>query len=168
LGNFLHDFRDATPVEEGIVHGGIMENAYNAACALSIMELRDPPLKPLLVPAALKYAPDLEGALARVQEWWEKVESGEIPFSFVGQTVEYRFQPDGTVISTPIEIPAEEQERLEAANREQHRSAEKPAEEADVQESSPPPAHRFPWPWAVLAVAVLAMAFGFYKMRKGV
>jgi hypothetical protein len=166
LGNFLHDFRDATPVEDGIVHGGIMENAYNAACALSIIELRDPPLKPLLVPAALKYAPDLEGALARVQEWWEKVESGAIPFSFVGQPVEYRFQPDGSVTSSPIAIPEEERERLEAASREKHRPAGKSAKESAVPESPVTPSRPFPWLWVVLAGALLTVAFGFYKIRK--
>lgn len=108
LGGLLHDFRDTVPEDDRLVTGVVEENAYNAACAFSLLGLRDPPLRPLLIAAALKYGSDSERVMGNVQAWWQKVESGEIPFSFKGQSVEYRFKPDGTWDTIPIANPPDD------------------------------------------------------------
>jgi hypothetical protein len=40
--------------------------------------------------------------------WWSRVKSGEIPFSFVGEPVEYRFNQDGTWETIPIANPPDD------------------------------------------------------------
>ncbi len=98
--------------------------------------------------------------------WWAEVKSGQRAFSFKGQAVEYRFNPDGSVTSNSIEIPDGEGERREAAVHEISSTGKKPNEEPAVQDLSVPEFRRSPWRWIVFASAVLAMAFGFHKMRK--
>ncbi len=162
LGGLLHDFRDTVPEENRMVTGVVEENAYNAACALSILGLRDPPLEPLLFAAALKYEPDFEGAFGRVQAWWEKVESGEIPFSFKGQAVEYRFKPDGSWESTPITNPPDDGPEIPKAGPASGGTAtqqlkEQPQENADK-------AFR-PYLLAAL-VGLLALAAAWFGLRR--
>jgi len=42
------------------------------------------------------------------REWWREIESGRKTFSFRGQSVEYRFKPDGTWDTTPIANPPDD------------------------------------------------------------
>jgi hypothetical protein len=43
--------------------------------------------------------------LAAVRAWFAPIKSGEKSFSFRGQAVEHRFNPDGTWVSTPMANP---------------------------------------------------------------
>jgi hypothetical protein len=53
--------------------------------------------------------------IAHSKAWWEKVKAGQIPFSFVRQTVEYRFRPDGTWETTQLPISVLERDKSPAA-----------------------------------------------------
>jgi hypothetical protein len=53
--------------------------------------------------------------IALNKAWWEKVKAGQIPFSFVRQTVEYRFRPDGTWETTQLPISVLERDKNPAA-----------------------------------------------------
>jgi hypothetical protein len=164
LGGLLHDFRDTVPEEDRMVTGVVEENAYNAACALSLLGLRDPPLEPLLFAAALKYGSDYEGVFTRVQSWWEKVESGQIPFSFKGQSVEYRFKSDGTWETIPIANPPDDTPQIP--------EAKPPAERTVTQQAKKPPpdiADKANRSYILAALAALfalaAVWFGFGRTK---
>jgi len=107
LGRYLHDERD-TPKSLAGDAPFLPENAYLACAALANIGLRiDPPLPDSGI---MRWRYDVD----EIRAWYAKVESGEIPFSFKGQPVEYRFLPDGTVEETPIPIPFEELAAQEA------------------------------------------------------
>ena len=99
LGRFLYDEKDTPePNMTGQDWGpNPAENAGVAVMVLGDIGLRNPPVKPYLL------APELHSdAVSQCRTWWEKVKSGALAFSFVGQNVEYRFNPDGTWKTTPI------------------------------------------------------------------
>ena len=92
LGDFLWDDKDAHDLNPDADWGQPQNNSYLAVQALSGIGLRDrPPV------------PDIN--LWRV--WYEEIKSGKRAFSFRGQNVEYRFNPDGSVLSTPIKVEEE-------------------------------------------------------------
>ena len=92
---------------------------------------------------------ETEDYLPAWQDWYEKVKAGEIPFSFVGQAVEYRFQPDGTVTETPIEIP--EEERIEATTNAPREPAGTPSQAAVGEQDSIPHEELPTWIWIAIA-----------------
>lgn len=85
LGDYLDDERDPPPK---IVF--LPANSFLACVALSEIGLRDPPVSSR--PGIHNWREEQ----VKQKAWHAKVKAGIIPFSFVGQKVEYRFKPDGT------------------------------------------------------------------------
>lgn len=179
LGHYLDDMRD-TPFDENpkydeMVRSGkfkpldwtpLPQNAWLATYALSNIGLRDPPYAALTDYSLLRFSTSKD-ALAKFRKWWLQVKAGEIPFSFVGQSVEYRFQPDGSVaISTPAEIPEEKPNQKEDAAKEEGERILETPEEPYVADTKSTPAPPSPWVWIAAAAALSGAAVGFFKMRK--
>lgn len=102
LGDFLSDDIDTPPrvIEPDSDWGeNPPANSFGASYVISIIGLREPP-----VPTE-SYDQDSVVRLAKTRDWWDEIKTGNKTFSFKGQPVEYRFQPDGTwetiLISNP-------------------------------------------------------------------
>lgn len=95
LGDYLADERDLHELTheqtkgQSCITGGSSGNSSYSAKALQTSGLRDKPSR-----EGIEY--DYEIAKAAWREWWEEVKAGRKTFSFKGQSVEYRFRPDGT------------------------------------------------------------------------
>lgn len=92
LGEFLSDDID-TPdprIEPDDCGPPPPANSFSSSYIISTIGLRDPPAE------SNAYDADPEAHLARTRAWWEKIRTGARTFSFKGQSVEYRFRPDGT------------------------------------------------------------------------
>lgn len=93
LGHFLADEKDTpkplmTPGSDWGTNP--RANSYGSAYTLTNVGLRD-------APGTWKnYDADPDAQLAKTRAWWEEVKAGRKTFSFKGQSVEYRFKPDGT------------------------------------------------------------------------
>lgn len=85
LGNYLYDERDLPPKITFLP-----ENSFLACMALSEVGLRDAPVKSRPGFSSWKES------VTKQRAWYAQVKAGILPFSFVGQKVEYRFKPDGT------------------------------------------------------------------------
>jgi len=98
LGEFLADDRDNQSLEYilGLPRTGYPANSIMAANAFTLIGLRNPVSKP---PLSWDYTD-----LNLWRKWYAEVKAGRLAFSFVGQQVEYRFKPDGTVETTPVNI----------------------------------------------------------------
>ena len=101
LGHYLDDDRDTPARSEAASDGGAPSaNSIIAMDALLLLELRDAPYPP-----GRYYAYWHTAELEVVRKWFAPIKSGEKSFSFRGQAVEHRFNPDGTWVSTPIANP---------------------------------------------------------------
>ena len=76
-------------------------NSFLAAETLIRVGLRKPPVSE-------KHIDGNKILVDQCRAWWEKVKSGKIAFSLVGQNVEYRFKPDGTWESSLIDNPTDD------------------------------------------------------------
>lgn len=163
LGGYLYDERDnpseRTPTQDSTPIRG---SGNLAAEALGNIGLRNPPMKPWRE----GYYLEDKKALEIYREWYDKVKSGEMPFSFVGQRLEYRFQPDGSVASTQVEIPEEELKQIEDSTREPREPSGRSSGEPGEAQRPVSPARPFPWLWIAAAVVLLGGFIGFVKMRK--
>lgn len=152
LGHYLDDERDLPPGPLSLP-----ENSSLACLALSEIGLRDAPVK-----SRPGYASWKEAA-AKQKAWYAQVKAGAIPFSFVGQKVEYRFKPDGTwetiaMINPPDDGPKPLQAAPVKAVREQKK--QRPSE-AGAMIGRPVYG---PWLW-VLAAGFLLIAGGMLARR---
>jgi hypothetical protein len=75
--------------------------AVSAVRTLGDLPLRDTPTPPFK-------GIEAKGKLPAWQKWYESVKSGEIAFSFKGQSVEYHFKPDGTWETIQIANPPDD------------------------------------------------------------
>ena len=91
LGEFLSDEKDYPPSP---FPSDFRANCDMACKTLTKIGLRDSP--------QIKPYQQLPGDLKLWRDWYGKVKSGQLAFSFIGQNVEYRFKPDGTVESSPL------------------------------------------------------------------
>ena len=93
VGYLLSDEKD-TPVPEVSPDSdwgrNPRANCWGAAGVIANIGLRDAP-----VDGGPRWDED-ENALVKSRAWWEQIKSGQRPFSFVGEKVEYRFKPDGS------------------------------------------------------------------------
>lgn len=94
LGHYLGDDRDTTPQYSGQDGRPYPANLFIATRALMDIGINDSPV-PIQVKPWEQRALDLQRA------WWEEVKSGKRSFSFYGQNVEFRFSPEGEVLTTP-------------------------------------------------------------------
>ena len=147
LGRYLHDERDI-PIDISF----LPSNAYIASQTLVAIGLRDAPISGRVV----MWDPE---ALETHRAWYKEVKSGERPFSFVGQQVEFRFRPDGTVESREISVvdpPVVEPAVAKVPD------APLPAP------VEPPAASRFTpvaWPWVAAALLAI-LALGWRMMAR--
>lgn len=164
LGAYLADERDI-PWEEhpsgmelikaGKVKSGgpgIPDNARLAAESLSRIGLRD-------IPSLQDVRYDKRRLLAIVRPWFASVKSGEQAFSFKGQSVEYRFKPDGTWVSTPIANPPDDAPAPPPAKIRQST----PAQASSAPPAATPvPAPRPVWPWIAGGIVAVLAATGYF------
>lgn len=158
LGDMLHEEweRERNP---GSSVDPAQALAKFAVTAMTHLNIRDAPSPAIRQHAAPKVLADWQG-------WYEKVKTGEIPFSFVGQPVEYRFQPDGSVVSTPVEIPEEEFEATGTETPETPEPKGKDPVEEQVGEDTTSDSRDFPWLWLGGAVLLFGIVIGIYRSRK--
>jgi LPXTG-motif cell wall-anchored protein len=115
LGRYLYDDRDPRPPFGD--YPDCPRAASNSDLAASVIHgigLRNSPTEQVNV----THWEDLENIALRIavsKAWWEKVKAGQIPFSFIRQTVEYRFRPDGTWETTQLPISALERDKTPSA-----------------------------------------------------
>jgi hypothetical protein len=150
LGEFLSDDKD---LPEGVIPGDYYANNGYAIWALKKIGLRNP--------AENHPYDDSPSCLKKWQAWYERVKAGEITFSFEGQPHEYRFQPDGTWITIPLEksedSPEPEKESVPPATSLQGHS---PAEQA--------PSRKSPWIFVggFLMLGVLSLLIHRFRKRR--
>lgn len=151
LCGYLYDDRDK--VEMKLVEGAPCQSGGSAGNSTLVVEglkligLRNPPVK--------RFDYSNFNSPVPWREWYEKVKSGELPFSFVGQLVEYRFKPDGTweSVSLPESVLAQDPKPVARTSPE----PSQPAPTAAVAKS--------PWLWLVGGFLVLAAALGWVRTR---
>lgn len=152
LGHYLDDERDLPPGPLSLP-----ENSSLACMALSEIGLRDAPVK-----ARPGYASWKEAA-AKQRAWYKQVKAGNIPFSFVGQKVEYRFKPDGSwetiaMVNPPDDGPKSRQVAMVEEVRQPKK--QRPTES----EATRRQADQTPWLW-LLAAGCLIVAGGLLAKR---
>ena len=183
LGHYLSDMRDAPYDEnpkyiEAVRSGKIRpsdstplpQNAWLATYALSNVGLRNPPFEPVGNYIFLRFSPSAE-SLPKFRAWWEEVKSGKRTFSFVGQTVEYRFKPDGSWETVTIATPPDDKPKLpDAAHPQRENEPEKeriakprPAERGPAAEVAP---GYVLWKWATAGFFMLIVAGLWAKLRR--
>jgi len=84
------------------------------------------------------------GYLVYWRNWWNEVKSGRKAFSFKGQNVEYRFEPDGTWKSTPLNL-TKEQLQTETMSKSTSDKAKLPAPLYSTQLALPAISNRWYW-----------------------
>ncbi len=95
LGRYLYDEKDVSP-DVPTDAPRLSENAYLASAALSTIGLRNPP-----IPNRSGYMQSQED-IKKCRDWYEKVKLGTLPFSFKGQSLEFRLKSDGSVDSMQL------------------------------------------------------------------
>lgn len=183
LGEFLSDMRD-TPLDENpkyneAVRSGEIkpidwaptpQNAWLATFAFSNIGLQNPPFEPVANYNFIRIAPSAE-SLPKFRAWWDEVKSGKRTFSFTGQTVEYRFKPDGTWETVAVATPPDDKPKLpDAAPPQREDKPEKervakprPTETGPVADASPGYAL---WKWATAVFFLLLVAGLWAKLRR--
>jgi hypothetical protein len=154
LGRYLYDERDPMPPPSPAQDWNDPEpNSEIASDALAHIGLRNHPVT--------KEDFMNVDAVVRNRAWWEEVKSGRKPFSFIGQTVEYRFKPDGTWEATPIANPPDDGAVGRPAG-----AAQRPKRRPEsVMSETKAPSSSGPWPWILIATMVLLGVIIWLAMR---
>ena len=152
IGNYLDDERDPPPNITSLP-----ENAFLARVALSDIGLRDAPVE------SRSDIHNWKESVIKQRAWYAQVKAGIIPFSFVGQKVEYRFKPDGTwetiaMINPPDDGPKPLQ--VAAVKDVREPKKQRPPGSQTLSER----ANRAPWLW-LLAAGFLLFAGGMLAKR---
>lgn len=99
-------------------------------------------------------------------EWWKKVKAGEIAFSFVGQAVQYRFNPDGSWETMPIVNPPNDAPKPPVFEKSESKP-ERQAKELEMPAETKKPT----WVWIVttglLVVGILVWFVGKIRAANG-
>ena len=152
LGHYLDDERD-TPPE--LVF--LPENSFLGCVALSEIGLRNPPV------SARPGMHNWREELVKQNAWYAQVKAGTIPFSFVGQKVEYRFKPDGTWETTAmINPPDDGPSRIEAAQPTPVRPPKRSIVDSDSSGRSESDSL---WPWLIGIPALLLAGVIWLRFR---
>ncbi len=152
LGNYLYDERDLPPKITFLP-----ENAFLACRALTDLGIRDAPVKSRPGFSSWKES------VTKQRAWYAQVKAGTLPFSFVGQKVEYRFKPDGTWETIAMINPPDDGPKLlRVATVKDLREPKKqrPPESQTLSER----ANHVPWLW-LLAAGFLLFAGGMLAKR---
>jgi hypothetical protein len=155
LGEFLWDEKDNQPVGPNDDWGAIEANANLAGLALSQIGLRNPPIETVFMGSPTEFQV--------WRTWYEEVKSGKRAFSFKGQNVEYRFNPDGSVSTTPIKV---EEERPAPAPSKPEVIQQQPT--TQVPTSTPAPVvEPTRWLWIIVGLIVAGLIALVTSSRKG-
>ncbi len=143
-------------------------NASSASSALHRIGLRNSPTE-----QSNEIGWNIPENIALNKAWWQQVKTGQIPFSFVRQTVEYRFRPDGTWETTQLPVSVLERDKNPAAPaqppstvRPEKRNLPDPAAATQtIAAQQVSPASRYVLP-ALGLLALLLGAWYFLRNRK--
>ena len=162
LGNYLFDDRDPMPpMEPGQDWVPVLPNPLLALKTLAEIGLREAPVKPDTFFDYWNPEP-----LPGVRAWYEEIKSGKRAFSFKGQSVEYRFNPDGTWVSTPIANPPDDAPAPPPAKPPATGGKPSGPACAPPPATAPAPVSGRIWPWITGGVlTVLAAIVYFTKSR---
>ena len=107
------------------------------------------------------------------QNWYAEIKSGKRTFSFKGQSVEYRFNPNGTWETLAMANPPDDglkpqPSKPEAARPEKSAPPPPPAREAPARPSSTTTVSRSIYGWVIgCGILVLAAIAVLFKRRHG-
>lgn len=152
LGNYLDDERDPPPRLEFLP-----ENSFLGCVALSEIGLRNPPV------SARPGIHNWREELVKQKAWYAQVKAGTLPFSFVGQKVEYRFKPDGTWETIAMVNPPDDGAKSRQVAMAKEVREPKKQRPADA-EATGRRANHVPWLW-LLAAGFLLVAGGIVAKR---
>lgn len=147
LGHYLSDDRDPSGNQGDSI--SLPENSVLACVGLSAIGLRNPPQI-----NRTEWNVDREPW----SRWFSKIQSGELAFSFVGQDVEYRFSPDGTVQTMALHKTAEElaAEALPTPVPKSQKGSQASRVATHPVPPTPSKGQTRSWPWILGAVGMLA------------
>jgi hypothetical protein len=166
LGRYLADDRDTyPPPPPGSDSGVDPPSSIIAMESLMLLGIRDAPYPP-----GRWYWYLSTKELEVVRQWFAPIKSGEKPFSFKGQSVEYRFNLDGTWTTTPIANPPDDAPKPVPPTK-----PPPPAQPSPPPLATPPPPPAqpsgLPWPWigagALLFIAALVRLVVLRGRRAG-
>jgi hypothetical protein len=158
LGHFLADDVDK-PRERISPNSDWGENprANSSHSAYTIIDigLRNPPVSPLV-----RQTIDPDQCLALTRTWWEEVKSGRSSFSFKGQKVEYRFNPDGTWETLALTNPPDD---VSDPTNHIPNKTECPTKREPLNPQINRPSEAWKW---IAACLVILIVVGFGRMKK--
>jgi hypothetical protein len=153
LGEDWEAERGAESRESDMTYPSAM--AYQAAWTFGELPLRKKPSPPFERYQVKDYLPAW-------QEWYEKVKSGEIPFSFKGEAVEYRFNPDGTWVTLPLTNPPDDAPELPNTTDSAERTRKIPTTKAQPEELDDPTSRNL----LIGLAALMALAGAWFYLRR--
>jgi hypothetical protein len=134
------------------VPGALGKNAMRTLLELPLREMPTP-----------HYDRDIaKEQLSAWQQWYAEVKSGQRAFSFKGQSVEYRFKPDGTWDTIPLANPPDDAPEVPEARPDDRRPVTQQPKEQ-------PPGNaekNFRTYLPAALAALLALAAGWFGMRR--
>jgi hypothetical protein len=182
LGDFLEDERDLGQepawTSDGLLMG-LNPNSRLALKALNNIGLRDPGFSAPKAgewPDAKNYATREEAKLAawnysdnKLREevapwrvWFAKVKSGHRTFSFKGEAVEYRFNPDGTWVTLPLTNPPDDAPELPNITDSAEKTRKIPITKAQPEELDNPTSRNL----LIGLAALMALAGAWFSLRR--
>ncbi|MBN8460623.1 MAG: hypothetical protein J0M04_22565 [Verrucomicrobia bacterium] len=167
VGSYLNDERDTGSIESqkgnDVLPGPTAPMmSMKSLCDLGIEGCPVAP-RPSFTQRSAKHMASLE----TMRKWYGKIKSGERAFSFKGQSVEYRFKPDGTWVSTPIANPPDDAPPLPPAKSAQPAPGQPPGTPPSA--AAPAPVSGPAWPWITggILTALAALAYFLKSRPKG-
>ena len=167
LGYYLNDDRET----EYILSSGSSDVLPGPTTPLMAMKSQcDLGIEGCPVPPRLFFtqrSPEHMAKLETMRKWFAPIKSGEKAFSFKGQSVEYRFKPDGTWVSTPIANPPDDAPAPPPAKPPATGGKPSGPASAPPTGTAPAPVSGRIWPWITGGVlTVLAAIAYFLKSRR--
>lgn len=159
LGSYLYDERYTLDPNKD--NSGALGPTYRiVARSIRSIGLREP--QDVIRTEGVPWTTDKD--IESIRRWWEEVKSGKRTFSFKGQAVEYRFLPDGTWETIPMENPPDDDPRKVVA------VAVTPEQNDEPSAAQPPApdARKVPrlWIWIGIAGTLLALVAGWRMTRR--
>ncbi|MEO5914247.1 MAG: hypothetical protein ABIS50_08445 [Luteolibacter sp.] len=157
LGQFLSDDKDTpVPLESPGSDWGENPRANSYGSTVTIMDigLRNPPV------AVTRRDENPDTLLAETRAWWDEIKSGRLPFSFIGQLLEYRFKPDGTWESTPLPPSVLEQDPKPVVS-----PASRVAQPAAMNTAPILTTTKPRWPWILGGVTAMLVGIIWLRLR---
>lgn len=156
LGRYLSDERDTPPPPiPGQDWTALPANCFLAVDALGRIGLRNPP-----VTKSFLYRD--QAILDANRSWWREIQSGKRTFSFKGQDIEYRFNPDGTWDTITIANPPDDPPGTKESALKERPPVKRPQEDPMQKDETQ---HMNPWLWISGLIVVLLGLFALIGRR---